>query len=166
MNPLTNNPSISAEVRPVVEALSRFTARPDVLAALQNARDAAEKQLRQTPGLAAAFVALDPARLGWASPETIGSIRVSVTREPAGSAVERHANSAQYLFVLDGPVETHVETAGGWRVDRYGLGGSVALEDRWHVVPEGVWHKTAAPGLTHWGIVAFHSASQVSDEYR
>jgi hypothetical protein len=166
MNPEPSNRSISAEARPVVEALSRFAARTEVAAALKAARDTAAQRLRETPALAAASVALDPAALGWVLPAAIGSVRVSVTRAPLGDAIERHANSIQYLFVLDGPVETHVETATGWRIDRYGLGGSAVLEDRWHVVPQGAWHKTVAPGLADWAIVAFHSAHRVSDEYR
>ena len=44
-------------------------------------------------------------------------------------------------------------------------GVATALEDRWHVVPPGVWHKTVVPGARNWGIVAFHSAREVGDEY-
>lgn len=83
-----------------------------------------------------------------------------------GDSVERHINSTQYLLALDGPVETHVQTADGWRVDRYGQGDSALLQDRWHVVPSGIWHRTVAPDASYWGIVAFHSAREVSDEYR
>jgi hypothetical protein len=89
-----------------------------------------------------------------------------VTRNASGEGIERHANSTQYLFVLDGLVETHVQTADGWRVDRYGQGDAAVLENRWHVVPQGVWHKSVAPGGRNWGVVAFHSAREVSDEYQ
>ena len=41
-----------------------------------------------------------------------------------------------------------------------------ALQSRWHVVPAGVWHRTVAPGVQNWAIVAFHSAQQVNDELR
>jgi hypothetical protein len=166
MNQNTGNPSITVETRPLVEALSRFAAQPDVAAALQRARADAVLRLQREPGLASAFVALDPVALGWPTPDAVGSIRVSVTRGAGSETVERHANSTQYLLVLDGPVETHVQTDAGWRVDRYGDGRSAELGDRWHVVPPGLWHRTIAPGAQTWGVVAFHSAREVSDEYR
>ncbi len=166
MDPATNNPSITPDTRSVVKELNRFTARPDVLAALRRARAEAEQRLRQDPDLCAACIALDPVPLGWAAPNAVGSIRVSVTRDAGGDSVERHINSTQYLLALDGPVETHVQTADGWRVDRYGQGDSALLQDRWHVVPSGIWHRTVAPDASYWGIVAFHSAREVSDEYR
>ncbi len=166
MDPATNNPSITPDTRSIVEELNRFAARPDVLAALRRARAEAEKRLRQDPDLSAAFIALDPLSLGWTALDAVGSIRVSATRDAGGDRIERHVNSTQYLLVLDGPVETHVQTADGWRVDRYGQGDSAELEDRWHVVPPGIWHRTVAPGASYWGIIAFHSAREVRDEYR
>ena len=166
MDTATRNPSITSDSRSAVEALDRFAAQPDVLAALHGARAHAEARLRDSPELEAASVTLDPILLGWSAPEVLGSIRVSVTRTAGGDAFECHANSTQYLLVLDGPVETHVETPSGWRIDRYGLGGSVELHDRWHVIAPGVWHKTVAPDASYWGIVAFHSARETSDEYR
>ncbi len=162
----TNNRSITPEERSVVAELDSFATRPDVLAALRRAQAEAVQKLRLDPGLAPTFVTLDPAELGRAAPAAVGSIRVAVTRSGDGAGVERHPNSTQYLFALDGPVETHVETEERWRVDRYGRGASAALEDRWHVVPPGVWHKSAAPGRRDWSVVAFHSAREVSDEYR
>ena len=74
--------------------------------------------------------------------------------------------SAEEQAFLDGPVETHVETAQGWRIDRYGDGGAVALEDRWHLVPQAVWHKSNAPGPGDCTVVALHTAREVADEYR
>ncbi len=166
MEPTTDNQSITPETLPVIEALNRFAARPDVMLALNQARHEAEQKLQRNPELATAWVALDPLLLGWAEIYAVGSMRVVVTRDADSQRIERHANSMQYLLVLDGPVETHVETMDGWRVDRYGQGNSAGLEDRWHVVPRGAWHRTVAPGARNWGIVAFHSAREVSDEYR
>ena len=166
MDQAASNRSITADERSVVAALDRFATRPDVLAALRRAQGEALEKLRQSPDLAATFVTLDPSGLGAAAPAAVGSIRVAVTRNTEGDGVERHANSTQYLFALDGPVETHVETEAGWRVDRYGRGDPAALEDRWHVVAPGVWHKSMAPGRRNWSVVAFHSAREVSDEYR
>ncbi len=166
MGQTTNNRSITPDARSVVEELDRFATRPDVLAALRRAQAAAVQQLQRDPGIAAACIALEPSSLGCAAPAAVGSIRVVVTRDAGGDAIERHANSTQYLFALDSPVETHVQTADGWRVDRYGPGDAAVLEDRWHVVPPGVWHKSVAPGARNWGVVAFHSAREVSDEHR
>jgi quercetin dioxygenase-like cupin family protein len=109
---------------------------------------------------------MDPSDLGGTAPAAIGSIRVAVTRGAEGAGVERHANSTQYLFALDGPVETHVLTEDGWRADRYGQGDPALLEARWHVVPPGVWHESVAPGRREWSVVAFHSAKDASDEYQ
>jgi len=166
MGQATNNQSITPDERSVVEELDRFAARPDVLAALRRAQADAVKKLQRNPNTAATFISLDPLELGCSAPVVIGSIRVAVTRDAEGEGVERHANSSQYLFALDGPVETHVQTEDGWRVDRYGQGDPAALENRWHVVPPGVWHKSVAPGRRNWSVVAFHSARDVSDEYR
>ena len=99
-------------------------------------------------------------------PAAIGSVRVVVTRGIGGARIERHVNSTQYLLALDGAIETHFQTAGGWRVDRYGEGDPAVLENRWHVLPPGAWHKSVAPQLRDWGVVAFHSARDVSDEYQ
>ena len=166
MGQATDNRSITPDERHVVEELDRFAARPEVLAALRRAQADAVKKLQRSPNLPATFVSLEPSDLGGAAPAAIGSIRVAVTRGADGLGVERHANSTQYLFALDGPVETHVETEDGWRVDRYGRGGPALLEERWHVVPPGVWHKSVAPGQRNWCVVALHSAKDVSDEYR
>ena len=161
-----NNPSLTPDVRPVVEELDRLATRPEVMAVLRRAQADAVAQLQRNSGLSAAFVNLDPVALGHALPAGVGSIRLVVTRGGGGEAIERHANSTQYLLVLDGPVQTHVLTDDGWRVDRYGYGDAATLESRWHVVPPGVWHRSVAPGAHYWGVVAFHSASEVSDEYQ
>jgi hypothetical protein len=166
MSQATNNRSITQEERPVVEELDRFATRPEVLAALRRAQSDAVKKLRRNPDIPATFISLDSSGLGCAAPAAIGSIRVAVTRGADGAGVERHANSTQYLFALDGPVETHVLTENGWRADRYGQGDPPLLEDRWHVVPPGVWHKSVAPGRREWSVVAFHFAKDVSDEYQ
>ena len=166
MAPTTINRSITPEARRVIEQLHQFVTRPDVRAGLLRTRAEAEKKLQQNPDIPAAFVAFDPTKLGWSHSDLIGSGRVVVTRDGGGDGIERHANSTQYLFVLDGPIETHVQTTAGWHVDRYGYGDSAQLEDRWHVVPPGTWHKSLAPLGRNWGVVAFHSAREVSDEYQ
>jgi hypothetical protein len=164
---LTNtNQSITPDARPVVAELNRFVTRPDVLATLRQAKADAEKQLMRNRDLSVAFVALDPLQFGSTSPDVIGSIRVVVARDGGGDSIERHSNSTQYLFALDGPVETHVHITDGWRVDRYGQRGSADLEDRWHVVPLGTWHRSVSPGARSWAVVAFHSAREVIDEYQ
>ena len=166
VDPITNNRSITPEARRVIEQLHQFVTRPEVRAGLLRTRAEADQKLQQDPDLPIAFVAFDPTQLGWSQSELVGSGRVVVTRNGGGDGIERHANSTQYLFVLDGPVETHVQTADGWHVDRYGYGDSAQLEDQWHVVAPGTWHKSVAPGGRNWGIVAFHSAREVNDEYQ
>lgn len=162
----TNNQSITPEVRPVTEELDRFASRPDVLCVLRQAAADAREKLQQNPNIAEAFAALDLSCLGCPVPAAIGSVRVVVNRGAGGASIERHVNSTQFLFALDGAMETHVQTTDGWRVDRYGQGNPAVLENRWHVVPPGVWHKSTAPGARNWGVVAFHSARNVSDEYQ
>jgi hypothetical protein len=166
MGQAANNQSITPAERSFVEELDRFATRPDVLAALRRAQADAVRKLQRNPNIPATFISLDPSALGSAAPAAIGSIRVAVTRAAEGLGVERHANSTQYLFALDGPVETHVQTEDGWRVDRFGQGDPAILENRWHVVPSGVWHKSVAPGGRNWSVVAFHSARDVRDEYQ
>ncbi len=163
---MTNNQSISERAKPVVRVLDQFARRADVAAALAQAQAEARARLLGEPGLAEFSVALDLTQLVSAVPDTVGSIRVAVYRGAGGSSEERHPNSTQYLMVLDAPVETHVELAHGWHIDRYGHGAGTTLEDRWHVVEPGTWHKTIGANGGMWSIVAFHSAPDVADEYR
>lgn len=165
MNPLTRNQSITPQVRAVVESLDRFVTRDDVAAALRAAQHEALQTLQRNAALPAAFVALDVVQFGASLPAAVGSIRVVVTRDSGGDAVERHANSTQYLCALGFALETHVRTPQGWHVDRYGAGDVTELADRWHVVAPGVWHRSVAPGAQYWAVAALHSASEVSDEY-
>jgi hypothetical protein len=167
MASITHNLSIIPEVRPVVAELNRFATRPDVLAALRQGKTEGEKKLLRDPSLATAFVAFDLAQYGWANPEKVGSARVFVSRDSGEhDRFERHANSTQYLFALGGPVQTYVQTKDGLRVDSYGEGDATVLENRWQVVPPGIWHKSVVPGARNWWVVAFHTARNVTDEYQ
>jgi len=143
-----------------------FASQASVLAALRRAQAVAVSRLQREPALRATFVAVDPAGLGVAAPPAIGTIRVAINRAGLDTALERHPNSTQVLFVLDGQIETHIETADGWRVDRYGEGSAAVLENRWHFVPQGVWHKSCAPGPGDCVLAVFHSAREVQDQYR
>jgi hypothetical protein len=159
------NASLTPEALSVVGALQRFAAQAGVMAALQRGRAEAAQRLAADPALRSSFVSIDPASLGIAVPGA-ATIRVAVSRAGADTAVERHPNSTQVLLVLEGPVETHVETAAGWRIDRYGEAGAQTPENLWHLVPPGVWHKSNAPGPGDCAVVAFHSARDVRDDYR
>jgi len=143
-----------------------FATQASVLTALRRAQAVAASRLQREPALRATFVAVDPAGLGVAVPPAIGTIRVAISRAGLDTALERHPNSTQVLLVLDGTIETHIETADGWRVDRYGEGSAAVLENRWHFVPQGVWHKSRAPGPGDCVVAAFHSAREVQDQYR
>ena len=143
----TSNASLSPEALPFVRQMHDWVLQPAVMAALRTAQSEA-------------------AACGAPAIEGIGTLRVAVSRAGVDTAVERHPNSTQYLFVLDGPVETHVETAQGWRIDRYGEPGGTSLEDLWHLVPMAAWHKSNSPGPGDCTVVALHTAQEVADEYR
>ena len=162
----SDNQSITAGSRPAVERLQRFMQLPAVQAALGQAQAEALARLGNEANLRAAFVPVDLASLAVTPPPEARSLRVVVTRDAGGDTIERHANCAQYLYVMGTPLETHVQTDAGWRIDRYGQGPDAALEDRWHVVPPGVWHKSVAPGAVNWSVAAFHSAATVDDEFK
>ena len=166
MGKTTSNQSITAAVRPAIEELDRFVASAEVFAALRKAWTQAVQSLHSDQALRASAVSVDLSAFGVPIPAQVASIRVVATRDAGGDGIERHANCTQYLYVLDGPLETHVQTAAGWRVDRYGQGQAEVLEDRWHVVPPGTWHRSVAPGLSNWGVVALHTARDVEDEYQ
>jgi hypothetical protein len=163
----TVNFSITPDLRATVSEIDAFSRAPQVLQALERARLDALHKLAWDPTAQAVAVRLDVTSLGAAVPAAVGSIRVVVTRQADGDQLERHPNSTQYLLAMDGPLETHVQAEEGWRIDRYGGDGAQnTLDDRWHVVPPGLWHKTVAPGATNWCVVAFHSALEVDDEYQ
>lgn len=158
----TNNQSITADTRALVEVFATFARQGDLVEILAEARRIVTAKLQDDPSSSAAVETLDLKKLTNV-PTKVGTIRVAVIREGFDGGFERHSNSTQVLFSLDGTGETHVQTDRGWRVDRYGKGSS--LEDRWHVVPQAVWHKSAAPGPGNWTVVAFHTAREVQDEF-
>jgi hypothetical protein len=160
------NASLDAAALPFIRQMDAWVRQGPVMAALRAAQSGAAAKLSREPGLRSTFITLDPAACGCPAIAGIGTLRVAVSRAGVDTAVERHPNSTQYLFVLDGPVETHVETAQGWRIDRYGEGASAELENRWHLVPQAVWHKSNAPGPGDCTVVALHTAREVADEYR
>jgi hypothetical protein len=162
----TANASLAPEALPFVRQMNDWVLQPSVMAALRAAQAEASARIAREPNLRSTFVTLDPSACGCPPVEGIGTLRVAVSRAGVDTAVERHPNSTQYLYVLDGPVETHVESAQGWRVDRYGEGDSAALENCWHLVPQAVWHKSNAPGPGNCAVVALHTAREVADEYR
>jgi hypothetical protein len=165
----TNNRSITSDVRPVVEALNELLRRPHVMASLLDARSVALRQLDADPQSGAVSVSVDIGVLGPGIPHEVGSVRVVVGRGVNEGRNERHPTSEQYLFVLNGPVHTHVKIGDEWRIDNYGaslnVGADALLEDCWHVVPRGVWHRSVAPSGGLWGVVALHSEANVSDEF-
>ncbi len=162
----TSNASLAPEALPFIRRMDDWVRQPPVTAALLAAQAEAAAKLAREPNLRSTFITLDPASCGSPAIEGIGTLRVAVSRAGVDTAVERHPNSTQYLYVLDGPVETHVETAAGWRIDRYGEPGAAGLENLWHLVPMAAWHKSNAPGPGNCTVVALHTAREVADEYR
>ncbi len=163
---VTSNASLSPEALPFIVKMDEWVRQAPVMAALRAAQAEAAARIAREPGLRSTFVTLDPGGCGCPAMEGIGTLRVAVSRGGVDTAVERHPNSTQYLYVMDGPVETHVETAAGWRIDRYGQAGMTTLKDRWHLVPQAAWHKSNAPGPANCTVVALHTAREVADEYR
>ena len=161
-----SNLSITPESRPQLEALNDWITQAGPLAALRAAQAEAAARMAREPNLKSTFVTLMPEDFSLPPPAGIGNLRVAISRGGVQTLVERHPNSVQILFVLDGPVETHVETDGRWRIDHYGEGSVSVLENRWHVVPAGVWHKSDSPGPGDSVVVALHSAREVQDEFR
>lgn len=160
------NQSLTGDALPFIEKMDAWVRQAPVMAAFRAAQAEATAKLAREPNLRSTFLTLDPAGCGVPAIDGIGTLRVAVSRAGVDTAVERHPNSTQYLFVMDGPVETHVETAQGWRIDRYGEAGATALENQWHLVPQAVWHKSNAPGPGNCTVVALHTARAVADEYR
>ena len=155
------NHSITSESLPVIESLNRLAANSNMLDLIRNALSKARASLKFDPLLKVAVEVLDPAIIRQIVPE-IGSARLVAIRDGFDSGIESHPNSTQYLFSLEGSGETHVKTSDGWRIDNYGIGSRI--EDRFHVVFPGVWHKsTAAHG--DWVVIAFHTAEKVIDDY-
>lgn len=162
----TSNASLSPEALPFIRKMDDWVRQPPVMATLRAAQAEAAAKLAREPNLRSTFITLDPAACGRPAIEGIGTLRVAVSRAGVDTAVERHPNSTQYLYVLDGPVETHVETVAGWRIDRYGEPGAGSLENLWHLVPKAAWHKSNAPGPGNCTVVALHTAREVADEFR
>lgn len=163
---LKTNASITPEWRQDIWELDEYSRQNSVSAALRRAHALALHRLGSEPQVHEVAVVLDAAELGLPLPPAAGSVRVVAGRAAAQQRLERHANSHQFLLALGGPLQTHVKTARGWRVDRYGHATNAgALDERWHVVPAGQWHKTETAGPQPWVVATFHSAVQVSDEY-
>ena len=98
-----------------------------------------------------------------APPELLGSIRIAAFHPNCEMDQERHSNSDQFLYSLAGHGETRVLRA-QWESDMWGDG--LALEDRWHVVPQNVWHQSIGRGDKPWVMAALHTARKVQDEFR
>ena len=155
------NESITSENLPVIESLIRLLADPNMSALMRSALSKAHAALKMDPMRKVAMETLDPIAIRQIVPE-IGSARIAAIRDGFDSGIESHPNSTQYLFSLEGSGATHVKTSDGWRIDTYGIGDRI--EDRFHVVPPGVWHKSAA-AHGDWTVIAFHSAEKVIDDY-
>ena len=94
-------------------------------------------------------------------PEEIGSCRVSAMRKGTQGRRERHPNADQYVASLEGTGEIRTLKQSSWR-------GDIVSRDKegLHYVPANVWHQPIPEKHNDWIVVAFHTASEVEDEYR
>ena len=155
------NKSITPDIKPIVERLNAYISSPAFAKKMKDAWGKA-KALYAKNKISHATIEID---LPAGNPPEVASCRLSILQPKTKSHVERHANSAQYIYAIEGVGVTGVEMGGRWRVDTYG-GKSKSLEDRWHATPAGTWHYSLAPEAGEWVIMAFHTAKKVSDERR
>jgi mannose-6-phosphate isomerase-like protein (cupin superfamily) len=109
---------------------------------------------------------LDMKSLTTPPPELVGTIRIAAFQPGTVTEYERHPNSVQFLYILQGTGETRVMRDDAWHTDSYGEIRSGALSERWHLVEAGEWHRSAATGDMPLVVAALHTAKNVQDEYR
>ncbi len=126
----------------------------------------AYEELSTDPNCAVSIKPLDVSIFGNDVAGKVGSCRLSLFRAGTAYKRERHPNSAQFLFSLEGSGEIHVlEESGSWRVDRLGEVENGTLETRRHWIPAGIWHQPISSQDHNWVLLAFHTAAEVQDEF-
>lgn len=158
------NRSITSGIRPVIALLDRFFRRPETLELLQKTSKPLVSNVSETSPYAVVPLPLET--FGDSLPDQVGSIRVAAFYPNASTRIERHPNSTQFLFSLEGFGETQVLRNGKWESDTYGTSvEQVSLEASWHLVEQNVWHRSMGQGSIPWVLVAIHTATLVVDEY-
>ena len=150
----------------LLKCLEKLVSRFENQEALNKAWAEAHEELSADPNCAVSIKPLDVSILGNDVAGKVGSCRLSIFRAGTAYNRERHPNSTQFIFSLEGSGEIHVlEESGSWRVDRLGGVDNGALETRWHWIPAGIWHQPIPSKDHNWVVLAFHTEAEVQDEF-
>ncbi|NAS29992.1 hypothetical protein GTQ40_03315 [Flavobacteriaceae bacterium R38] len=158
------NNSITSKIRPVVVELDNFFSNPSIFKKLTTI----SKELLPEISAEQPYAVRDVStrEFGENLPGEVGSIRVAVFFPNEETKIERHPNSTQFLFSIDGSGETRVLRDQKWEKDVYGENYEASLDSRWHYVEKNAWHQSVAVGNKPWTLVAIHTATDVQDEYQ
>jgi len=161
---MTNN-AITYEIRARVQKLDIFCKQPEVFRVLTKVKQNVISKISKDQPYS--FETIDTPRFNTIIPDQIGSVRVAAFLPNAITKIERHPNSIQYLFSMQGYGKTKVWRNGQWETDFYGANTkNLSLEKYWHFVGKNTWHQSIASGNIPWVLVAIHTALDVIDEYQ
>ncbi len=161
---VTNN-ALTYEIRARVQELDIFCKQPEVFRLLTKVKQNLISKISKVQPYS--FETIDMLKFSTVIPNQVGSIRVAAFLPNAITKIERHPNSIQYLYSLQGYGKTKVWRNGQWETDFYGTNTkNQSLEGHWHFVAKNSWHQSLASGNIPWVLVAIHTASNVIDEYQ
>lgn len=133
---------------------------------INNAWAEADEKLSADPKCTVSIESLDVSAFGCDAVDIIGTCRLSIYRAGTAYHRERHLNSTQIVFSLEGSGEINVlEKNGSWRIDHIGKMDNGSLAPLTHWVPAGVWHQPLASKDQNWVVLAFHTAREIKDEF-
>ncbi len=146
--------------------LEKLISRSENQEAINKAWAEAHEELSADPNCTVSIKPLNISVFGNDVAGKVGSCRLSIFRAGMAYNRERHPNSIQFLFSLEGSGEIHVlEESGSWRVDCVGGVEDGASETRRHWIPAGIWHQPIPSKDHQWVVLAFHTAAEVQDEF-
>jgi hypothetical protein len=155
------------EEKMLLSNLDECVATPRAQAVIKEAVAKAETELQVERTKSGVSVQISLSVFGEDIPDFIKSCRVFVLRGATQFKTERHPNSTQRILSLKGAGEIRVFTEQGLRTaslrsDRY-----AAVDERWAVLEQNVWHQPVA-GPKNWAVLAFHTApeKELIDEYK
>ena len=146
--------------------LGKLVSRSENQEAINKVWAEAHEELSADPNCTVSIKPLDVSIFGNDVAGKVGSCRLSIFRAGTAYNRERHPNSTQFVFSLEGCGEIYVlEESGSWRVDRLGGVENGALETCGHWTPAGIWHQPIPSKDHDWVVLAFHTATEVQDEF-
>jgi len=153
--------------RELLEDLERLLHEPGIKAGLEEKAEELRKILRQNPEQVSATKTVGLELFGDRLPAEIKLCRVFLLRVGAKAKVERHTNSIQRLYSLEGAGSILIREGQNWRSQEMSSKPATRLEERWSWVGANVWHQPAAV-REDWVTVAFHTAGsdEIVDEYQ